>query len=293
MARGITGTGRSGLGWAVCVCAALTCAPLVAEGGGWEQPERRRNQPAPSVQPQPAAVPVADDWTIVIAAFVGPDKAERATQSLWKTKTVAGLESAYVEERGRAVVLAFGKYAGPDDPRAAADLRRVQTLVVDGQRPFADALLSPPSPDRLAGSIPQFDLRNAKKYYGSSALYTLQVGIYGRGDDKRPTAQELGEFRRTAEQAAAQLRREGDLAFYYHAPERSTVTVGIFGTADYDPVNSPGFESLALREARKRHPLNLLNGKGIRERVRGVPANDSKAWRMQPSSLVAVPEEKQ
>ncbi len=292
MALGTKGTGRSRLGWVAAACVSVACAPLVAEGGGWQQPERRRAQPAPGTQPQPTAVPMADDWTIVIAAFIGPDKAERATQSLWKAKSLAGLESAFVEERGRAVVLAFGKYAGPDDPRAAADLRRVQTLIIDGQRPFADALLSPPSPDRLAGSIPQFDLRNAKKYYGSSALYTLQVGIYGPADDKRPTAQELAECRKTAEQAAAQLRREGELAFYYHGPERSTVTVGIFGTADYDPVNSPGFESLPLREARKRHPLNLLNGKGIRERVRGVPANDPKAWRMQPSSLVAVPEER-
>lgn len=290
MAFGTTGTGGGGLRWVVAACVALACAQLVAQGGGIEQPERRRNQPSPGAQP--SAAPMADDWTIVIAAFIGPDKAERATQSLWKAKSLAGLESAFVEERGRAVVLAFGKYAGPDDPRAAADLRRVQTLIIDGQRPFADALLSPPSPDRLAGSIPQFDLRNAKKYYGSSALYTLQVGIYGPADDKRPTAQELAECRKTAEQAAAQLRREGELAFYYHGPERSTVTVGIFGTADYDPVNSPGFESLPLREARKRHPLNLLNGKGIRERVRGVPANDPKAWRMQPSSLVAVPEER-
>ena len=290
MACQTRGTGWGRLGGGAAACVAVACAPLVAGGGAGEQPERRRNQPAPGTQP--TAIPTADDWTIVIAAFIGPDKAERAAQSLWKAKTLAGLESAYVEERGRAVVLAFGKYAGPDDPRAAADLQRVQTLELDGQRPFADALLTPPNPDRLVGSIPQFDLRNAKKYYGPSALYTLQVGIYGPADDRRPTAQELAECRRIAEQAAAQLRREGELAFYYHGPERSTVTVGIFGTDDYDPVNSPGFESPALRETRRRHPLNLLNGKGIRERVRGVPADDPKAWRMQPSSLVAVPEER-
>ena len=83
------------------------------------------------------------------------------------------------------------------------------------------------------------------------------------------------------------------MAFYYHSPERSTVTVGLFTPDDIDPKKkgpTAGANAMALFDARQRHPYNLLNGKGIKEKI---PSPDTKAepkFQMQKTMLVAVPE---
>lgn len=242
--------------------------------------------------PAPEGGSVASDWwSIVIVAFVGDDAGARAEQGLHKVRVVGGLADAYLERRGAAVVIAYGRYDDASDARAADDLRRIQSMRIDNQTPFDGAILAPPSPERLSGSLPELDLRNAVALFGKErALYTLQVAIYGKPDRSAATPEEIAEFRHAAEDAAVILRREGELAFYYHAPERSTVTVGVFGQSDYDPVNTPGIESDPLRSARERHPLNLVNGQAIREKIHGVKENDPRAHRLQPSFLVAVPE---
>ena len=238
-------------------------------------------------------------WSIVLVAFteIEPKAGERplsaaarAEIGLAKVVNEAGLTGAFVEKRDKATVVAYGRYDGPGDPRAMADLERLRTLRVAGETPFASALLSPPDPSHLEGSLPEFDLRNAKELFGDdNALYTLQIGIYGRGDRSPSTQAEIAEFRRAAEQAAVLLRRDGELAFYYHAPERSMVTIGVFGQDDYDPRNRQGIESFGLIAIRERHPLNLLNGQGIRERIPGTTGEGASSFRLQPSKLVAVP----
>ncbi len=230
-------------------------------------------------------------WSIVIVAFVGEGQAESAQLGLHKVQTEAGLAAAYVEKRDKATVIAYGQYGSPDQADAQADLERIRTMRVDGATPFAGALLTPPSLEHLGGSLPELDLRNARKLFGKDkALYTLQVAIYGRPDRAPASESEVAEFRKAAEDAAVLLRRDGELAFYYHAPERSMVTVGVYGQEDYDPLNRPGYQSYPLVQTRERHPLNLLNGQGIRERIPGARGDSEKAYRLQPSMLVGVPE---
>ncbi len=230
-------------------------------------------------------------WTIVIVAFTGDGQVEAATLGLVKARTEGGLPGAYLEKRDKATVLAYGRYETPDDPRAQADLEMIRTMTSEGTRPFASALLTPPAPKHLAGSLPELDLRNAKKLFGKDkALYTLQVAIYGRGDRSRASAEDIAAARKASEEAAVILRRDGELAFYYHAAERSMVTVGVYGQNDYDPLNRPGIESYSLLRARELHPLNLLNGQGIRERIAGAKGDGPENYRLQPSSLVSVPE---
>jgi hypothetical protein len=233
----------------------------------------------------------AAHWSIVLVAFTGDQQAENATMGVLKARTEGGLPGAYAEKREKATVVAYGKYDSPDDPQAEADLEMIRTLRLGGQTPFATALLAPPEPSYLAGSLPELDLRNAKKLLGKDrALYTLQVAIYGRIDRSPASADEIAEYRRAAEAAAVILRRDGELAFYYHAAERSMVTVGAFGEADYEPLHRPGIESLDLMRARELHPLNLLNGQGLRERIPGAKGDGPEVYRMQPSMLVGVPE---
>lgn len=233
----------------------------------------------------------ASHWSIVIVAFTGDQQSEGASLGLIKAQTEGGLPEAYMEKRDNATVIAYGRYEGPDDPRALADLERVRTFRINGRTPFASALLAPPDPRHLAGSLPDLDLRNAKELFGKDrALYTLQVAIYGRADRSPASKEEIVEYRKAAEAAAVILRRDGELAFYYHAPERSMVTVGVFGQDDYEPLHRSGFESPALVQARQQHPLNLLNGQGIRERIPGVRGDGPEVYRLQPSTLVGVPE---
>lgn len=237
----------------------------------------------------------ASHWSIVIEAFREEDQAAQAQAGLTKVRDVAGLSGAYLDQRGSATVIAYGRYPDPRSAEAVADLKKVQNLevVVNGakQKPFAAAFLAPP--ETIPGSIPEYDLANAKKVHGDWVLYTLQVGVYSNEDPrKKVSAADIAEFRRTAEQAVVQLRREGEQAFYYHGPNRSMVTIGLFGIEDFDP-QQPKVMSPTLSALRKRFPHNLQNGMGIRMRVTVTdPATGRKIRqeKLQPSGLMNVPE---
>lgn len=249
--------------------------------------------------------PSADAWSIVIVAFYDRDPYtgeplpaaqleevhETARLSLHKVQTTAGLRNAYLARQGKSLVLAHGRYPSFDSPAAQADLKRIQNMVIEGERPFASALLVPPDGADI-GTMPEYDLRTVKSRFGSSAVYTLQVGVYSREDGRPMSASERADIRKAAEQAVVELRRQGELAFYYHGPNRSMVTIGIFGEDDYrvDAMDGRITQSHELTTLRERHPLNLLNGRGIRQRVPNVPESNPNAWRLQPSGLVNIPE---
>ncbi len=225
-------------------------------------------------------------WTILIEGFRGENREVRAQETLAGVRGDGALPEAFIEERGDTTVIAYGRYPGPDDRRAQADLARIRSMRFGEAAPYTEARLMPP---QVEGSLPELDLRNAKKAYGPDAIYTLQVGVYSREDRDRPSASELSEFRRLAETAAVQLRNEGELAFYYHGPLRSMVTVGVFGPGDVD--GKTGAESEKVGRVRERHPFNLHNGKGIRERQMATTMSgaQTQVTRMQRSALVAIP----
>lgn len=241
--------------------------------------------PADKGRGQTAAGP---GWTLILGAFTGEDRDERARTQLARLSAQGGFEGARLRSRAKAVVIEFGRFADPSAPEAQAELVRVRSTLIDGQPALERAFFAPPD-DAPAGTMPQFDLRRARAGLDANARYTLQVGAYGRDDNKPPTADELAQFRKAAEQAVADLRREGDPAFYFHGPQRSTVTVGLFTDADVTltPGSSRSVESQRIRELRERYPNNLLNGKGIRETQTGT--DGKKVSRMQSSILVEIP----
>lgn len=265
------------------------------QGGGESRARPELAREGEAIFASPAARPGAaksaagsEAWSIVIAAIDG-DGAETAARNLLaEIRTRAGLKDAFVEARGARYVVSYGSYAGPADRAAQADLERIKAIEIDGVRPFAMAQLAPPI---RAGTVPEFDLRNARRIHGTWALYSLQIGVYSREDGRPPSPDEMREFRRMAEEAVAQLRREGEEAFYYHGPNRSMVTVGLFGTDDFDP-QSPGPQSPRLSALRERYPNNLLNGRGIRERreVTTTAGRPAVIQRLQPSFLVQIPD---
>lgn len=276
-----------------------------AQGNRSKEDSRELSKPDPYLNRhkpellQQGAGPSGDaTWSVVIASVAeadAPEEAEKyARAALERVQTRGGLSEAFLEKRNKAWVILFGKYDTPDGEKARSDLSRIHDITVDGAKPFTDAYLCPPSGDALRGSIPDFDLRNAKKSFGKNrARYTLQVGVYGRDDKTAPSAKEVKEFREAAEKAAVELRREGEMAFYFHGPERSTVTVGLFTFEDIDPKKKGTFNfggnNSTLDEARNRHPYNLLNGQGIKERVQGVDEKGEPKFQMQKTMLVEVP----
>mgnify|MGYP006271902607 CR=1 FL=1 len=240
-------------------------------------------------QTEATATPDGGGWTVGLRAI----DADRGSPEAW-ARTVAsetGLSGITVMERGGRRFLTYGRFPSPTSPKAQAALRRVRNLELRGNRPFRGASMLPldttqesergGSSDRGRHDIIRAAERNP------DAFYTLQVGIYGREDGGEPTSSERAEFHAAAEQAVRQLRAEGAEAYYWHAPNRSHVMVGLFGEEDLDASVQPPIESAALQEARENHPHNLLNGTGIRERIRGAGGRTD--TRLQPSFLVEIP----
>lgn len=238
------------------------------------------------------------DWTIILAGFDREKEGPLAADALDKVRVEAGLTEAYLEERGKALVVAYGRYPSPSDPQAKQDLERIKAMRVGGAgggadsgggggggggTPFSSAVLAPPVYESLPGTIPDYDLRNVKAQYGVDALYTLQIGVYTVGNQAEPTAKNLGEIRSAAEKAVVNLRREGEMAFYYHGPRRSMVTIGVFGPKDYD-VQRPQNTSPVLTLLKRKYPHNLENGAGVRRKRPGQAEAT-----IDPSFIVVIP----
>jgi hypothetical protein len=240
----------------------------------------RKNTPAGGVEEQADSA-----WTITLASFRGDGHEALAASALEKIRAQPTLRDAFILQRGTATLIAIGRFADPTSPETTAELKRIRELVIEGGRPFAQAVLTPPTGGTKLGSRPEYNLLSARAQFGKKSAVTLQVGVYGRDDLAKPTEADLKEVREQAEQAAAQLRREGELAFYYHGPSRSMVTVGVFTEEDAgDPVRKLP-ESRELTALRKRFPYNLYNGAGLREKRPG-----DKEPRMQTSMPVRIPE---
>ena len=263
-------------------------APIAATASPMQVPD------AAGFDPESIGKPTADagkqlavagktQWTIVIVGFDKEREANLAAEALQRVQSAEGLKEAFLEDRGKAVVVAYGQYPAADAPAAKRDLERIRSLQVGGETPFGSAMMAPPIYEALAGTLPQFDLRNVKAQFGDRASYTLQVGVYCRMDEVEPSAKELGEFRAAAEKAVIEMRRQGDQAFYYHGPRRSMVTVGLFGLNEFDSKN-PGAQSPVIAQVVRKFPYNLVNGAGVKRRRPGHVEPT-----MDPSFVVAVP----
>ncbi|HED54698.1 MAG TPA: hypothetical protein ENJ00_10940 [Phycisphaerales bacterium] len=193
-------------------------------------------------------------WTIGLATFSGNDAPARAEAEADRLRSIPALRDVFVMDRGSRAIVCVGQHPSPSTAEALAQLKKVRAVTIAGERPFQHAFFIPPT----GKAQDDLDLRRAPETFGSSAVYTLQVGVYGRADGKPPTEKDIAEARAKAEEAARELRRQGELAFYYHGPSMSMVTVGVFSHDDIDQ----GF-SYELQQLKERFPYNLLNGQGV------------------------------
>lgn len=271
-----TNLGRAGL--------ALALAGLVICAAGWNaqpstQPERKNDTTA-----------VRGGWSIVLAAFRGEDQAKLAEQTLALLASTGQGGGARAIKRGPATLVVIGNYADPADQSAQAELQRIRDVEIKGEKPFAGAFLSPPEVGGPAGSRPEYNLMRAKEQY-RKARFSLQIAVYGP-TDRKPTPEEQAESRKAAETAAATLRHEGELAFYYHGPSLSMVTIGVFNDDDVarrgDARNGvpPKPDSPVLSALKRRFPHNLVNGALVK--TTQVIGN-KKIESVQESQLVEIP----
>lgn len=224
-------------------------------------------------------------WSVLILSMKTELDA-RATQNILKSVRSSGIPEATVRPLGEGAAVVAGNFESPSAPEAQQLLKRVKELVVDGQRPYAGAYLVPPQAAVIRGSIPEWDLRNARQRY-PGVEYTLQINIY-TNPNGRPTAGELREFRKAAEDAVRTLRKDGNDAFYFHDQAGSTVTVGLFTQQEIDEGYSlrPG-AGKGLRELQQKFPHGLVNGGGMKEK--GVDSQGRPTESLRPSFLVRVP----
>lgn len=250
---------RRHLGWGYLL--AIACLFLVACSGGQKQSASKPtlNDQLPTTIPgldpgtgQPAAAPTADSWGIFVDSASGPDAMTLARSKAANVSRLLRRSDVTVRPHARGAAIIVGSYAGPDDPDAKRDLAAIQALKVDGKPLFAAAYLTPPDAQDI-GDLPQYSLEAARKASGPGTLYTLQIGVY---ESPKPE-----EAKRAAEDAAKQLRKEGEQAFYFHGRNRSMVTIGVFASRDYEP--QTGRMSPALAQIKQRYPDNLYNGRQL------------------------------
>jgi len=229
--------------------------------------------PAGSRPSSGAPNPLPSGWSIVLEGFSGPEAPARAQARAQEVASLLNRQDVTVRQTPSGAAVVLGLYPRPDDRRAQADLVTVRAFRSGSTAPFATAFLAPPMDRADPGAAPELNLASARQSFGPRAAYTLQIGVY--------EAPNRDQAKRAAEEAAARLRRDGELAFYYHGATRSSVTVGVFTDADFDAQLRPTNPNMIALQ--QRYPLNLLNGQfPIVERV-------GAETRQQPSSLVRIP----
>lgn len=265
----------------LCILLFLTPDALAEKKPSKKKPSRQDTgrelfkSPGKGSQPgDPATSGRGGGWAIVLEAHSGKDAAATAQSRLAQVSLDSGRNDVYLRTTERGAAIVTGNYPAADSAGAKADVASLRARKVDGKAPFAQAFLAPPPEISDPGKIPELNLESAKLTFGDRAQYTLQIAVY--------ESKKRDDAKRAAEEAALRLRRDGELAFYYHGPQRSMVTVGVFADRDFDQSLRP--RSAMLITLQERYPLNMLNGQyPIVEKRPGNPDRD------QPSTLVRIP----
>ena len=207
------------------------------------------------------------DFAIHVAEFDGKKARKQADALHDQLTNEMKIPDVWVWEDAKRAVVYRGRYPSPSIDKAERDLRQTRMLQIEGKRPFESVELMPVGAS-LSSASTDMDLR---KHMG---MHTLQIGAYDEtfGPD----------FRAAAERAVIELRKQGNEAYFYHGPNRSLLTIGLFSADDRDDVNGVEGYGARARALQQKFPYNLINGLTIKERVNGKDLGE------QPSFLVEV-----
>jgi cell division septation protein DedD len=225
-------------------------------------------------------------WSVMLATFAQADHAERA--KAFRTELVRQypeLSSAMVRRVGKGSAIVIGRFEGPEDKAAQAELKRVKAIERNGGKPFAGAMLLRTATEDAAVTVKPHDLRSLRaKFPSVRPLYSLQVAAWSTFGEK---GADYAAMRAAAERYCAELRGKGFDAWFHHDEDKETssVTVGSFDRRAYDARStlfSPEVEDLM-----RQFPAHLTNGEPVLIPV--DPANPKGRTKPQASRLVEVP----
>jgi hypothetical protein len=207
-------------------------------------------------------------YAIALDRTQGPQARALAESKLAQIAGQSGARDLWLLDDGPATIIFYGHYQSPDDPAARQDLVRWRQLINSGRVAASAALLVPVAVIPKGGN-PEIDLRNQ---HGKGA-YSLQVATFENT---------LPDFRKKAEQAAATLRRAGHDAYYFHGPNISAVTVGLFAESEVRHTPQGQVFSQRITATRGLFPNNVIN-------ALTPPPRQPGQLPLQPSILVKIP----
>lgn len=238
-----------------------------AAAQGWGTSRGDSQRPTAEADFRPTAM-AGEGWAILIRAFEGPDAARQAEALERRMRDELHVPDLWVRAEHGQVVVYRGRYDARHVADAQRDLRQTRMLVLDGRRPFGEAMLiglelgAVGLADGAGGAAfgAAGDAVNLRSHLGE-AEYSLQIAFFDQAGG--------ADYRQAAEAYARQLREKGEQAFYLHGRTMSLVTIGLFTEDDLEthravspdgvPMISQGYGP-RIGELQQRFPYNLGNG---------------------------------
>lgn len=235
--------------------------------------KRKDEQPADAL---PDGVDADVPWAIATDQYSGVSHRQIAEQRVAQLRRATDMPGFWVQDEGSRSTVYYGRYNSPQDPAGRDAMAKLRKANTRGDVRFGTLAFAPliEASGALDETLAAYDLRRASQ----RGVYTLQIGYYESEDGSR---------KKSAEKAVAALREDEVRAYFYHGPNRSMVTVGVFGDDAIVTSRGDGRQirtsySQAVRALQERFPHNLANGATIDETRNGSTTQ-------QPSFLVRIP----
>ena len=215
-------------------------------------------------------------WAIATDQYAGVSHRRVAEQRVQQLRRATDMQQFWVQDEGSRSTVYYGRFDSAQDPKGREAMEKLRRVNGRGDVRFGTLSFTPliEAGGALDSALAKYDLRRAS----SRGVYTLQIGYYESDDGSR---------KKSAEKAVAALRKDDVRAYFFHGPNRSMVTVGVFGDDAIVTNRGDGRQirtsySVAVRALQERFPHNLANGATIEETRQGSTTK-------QPSFLVRIP----
>lgn len=212
-------------------------------------------------------------YAVELATFEGPNRQRAVMDRVRELRRETGLTNLWVSDTGERAVLRAGRFRNPNDLDARFALRQAREVKIDGDKPFADAKLMPIRTGYADPGV-ELDPADLRQFAGTPDYHTLEVAIFTPAH---------GRYRAAAEKMANKLRDEGHDAYFYHGPNASSVTVGLFTRDDWDLVGTVETYGPRIKALQEAFPHLRVNG----EKPYYDEQDPSKGY--EPTKIVRVP----
>jgi hypothetical protein len=212
-------------------------------------------------------------YSVKLAAFTGPNRQNDVIDMIRRVRTQTGLTDLWVADTGEKSLLQVGRFRSPNDLDARFALRTARDAEIDGEKPFQDAQVRPIQTGYGEPGV-EPDPHDLRQFAGTPDYHTLEVAIFTPAH---------GAFRSAAKKMTDKLREKDHEAFFYHGPNASSVTVGLFTRDDWDLVGTTEVYGPRIKSLRAEFPDLLVDGEK-RPRVQGDPSQG-----YEPTKIVRVP----